>query len=118
VYTVELLNRGAVSAAWSLAPSVLRSGTSFEFEPSVGELPPGGSTSITTNLLSSVLGPFDEAFNINVLGAEAPLVLTLRGRVVGPQFALDTTALDFGCMACGFRYNSCVTTTTTPHAAL
>lgn len=52
---------------------------------------------------SELLGPFEETFCWLLKGRAAPVPLVVRGSVVGPTFSLDSTQLDYGLAAFGFR---------------
>jgi hypothetical protein len=54
-------------------------------------------------LLSDVLGSFEETFQWMLRGSDQPVLLHIKGEVVGPQFELDTKQLDFGLVSFGFR---------------
>lgn len=103
-YEVELLNRGKVEADWLLQPCHTRFGSKFSFDPSAGVLQPGESQAINVRLLSDTLGQFDEVFQLFLKGSSKPVSLSIKGAVVGPQFLLDTQALDYGIMSYGFRW--------------
>jgi hypothetical protein len=59
---------------------------------------------IAVRLLSDILGQFEESFQLFLTGSSRPVPLVFRGAVVGPQFTLDTQALDYGIMSYGFRW--------------
>jgi hypothetical protein len=103
-YEVELLNRGKVDAEWVLQPCHTRFGSKFSFSPSSGLLQPGAAQVIAVRLLSDILGQFEESFQLFLAGSSRPVPLAFRGAVVGPQFTLDTQALDYGIMSYGFRW--------------
>jgi hypothetical protein len=58
---------------------------------------------INVYLLSDVLGSFEETFQWMLRGSDQPVLLHVKGEVVGPQFELDTKQLDFGLVSFGFR---------------
>jgi hydrocephalus-inducing protein len=103
-YEVELLNRGKVDTEWMLQPCHTRFGSKFSFSPSSGLLQPGAGQVIAVRLLSDILGQFEESFQLFLTGSSRPVPLVFRGAVVGPQFTLDTQALDYGIMSYGFRW--------------
>jgi hydrocephalus-inducing protein len=103
-YEVELLSRGKVDAEWTLQPCHTRFGSKFSFSPSSGLLQPGAAQVIAVRLLSDILGQFEESFQLFLAGSSRPVPLAFRGAVVGPQFTLDTQALDYGIMSYGFRW--------------
>jgi hydrocephalus-inducing protein len=102
-YDVELLNKGKVEAQWSLQPCNTRFGSKFTFSPETGVLPAGARQNIRVQLLSDCLGRFSEAFQLQLKGSWTPLLLNIKGEVVGPQFTLDSKGVDFGIVSYGFR---------------
>jgi hydrocephalus-inducing protein len=103
-YEVELLNRGKVDAEWVLQPCHTRFGSKFSFSPSSGLLQPGAGQVIAVRLLSDIMGQFEESFQLFLTGSSRPVPLVFKGNVVGPQFELDTQALEYGIMSYGFRW--------------
>lgn len=102
-YELELLNKGKVDAAWTLQHSHTRFGSKFSFSPDSGVLPVGQGQIISTTLLSDCLGKFDEAFQLQLVGNPGPMIFSIRGQVVGPQFEIDTQQLDFNIASFGFK---------------
>jgi hydrocephalus-inducing protein len=102
-YEVELQNRGKIVAEYSLLPPTTAMASKFRFEPSQGSLEPMGLQSIKVALLSDLLGGFEESFHWAIRGLLTPLVLQLKGSVVGPAFEVDVAELDFGIVSVGFR---------------
>jgi hydrocephalus-inducing protein len=102
-YELELINRSRVEARWALEPSHSRFGSKFAFSPGAGLLAPGQSATVCVRLLADCLGRMDELFQVHVAGCAKPVTITIRGEVVGPQFALDVKQLDFGITSFGFR---------------
>lgn len=102
-YQVELLNKGKVDAHWSLQPCHTPFGSKFSFSPTEGVLQPGAGQVMDVRLLSDRLGQFDESFQVQLKGSFKPVILNIRGAVVGPQFALDVQSLDYSIASYGFR---------------
>ena len=94
-YDVDLINQGDISAAYELAPSYSVFGSKFRFEPSVGNLMVAHREKVKISFSSDVLGEFEESFEWALLGTPLPLILTLRGKVIGPTFHIDQQILDF-----------------------
>ena len=113
-YEVELVNRGEIECTFERIDGGENSGMSgsgrvFSFEPSSGILQVGQSQTITVTLCSETLGVFDESFEFEIAGGERNAFLDFRGRVIGPTFALDCDALNFGVNALGFRNTKTLT---------
>eukprot|EP00775_Hariotina_reticulata_P008964 gene8964-9139_t len=104
-YDVELLNKGKVEAQWSLQPCNTRFGSKFTFSPETGALSAGATQNIRVQLLSDCLGQLSESFQLQLKGSWTPLLLRIKGEVVGPQFTLDSQMIDFGIVSYGFRYH-------------
>ena len=94
-YDVDLINQGDISAAYELAPSFSVFGSKFKFEPSAGTLMVASREKVRISFSSDVLGEFEESFEWALLGTPLPLILTLRGKVIGPTFHIDQQVLDF-----------------------
>jgi len=54
-------------------------------------------------LLSDCLGHFSESFQLQLKGSWTPLLLNIKGEVVGPQFTPGLKEVDFGIVSYGFR---------------
>jgi hypothetical protein len=94
-YDVDLINQGDISAAYELAPAYSVFGSKFNFEPCSGTLAVGHRKKVKIAFSSDVLGEFEESFEWALLGTPQPLILTLRGKVIGPTFHIDQQVLDF-----------------------
>ena len=104
-YEVEIVNRGSIPARWH-APSTDEGGwaSKFTFEPTTDFLPIGGHSTVALTFLSEDLGTFDENFEFILEGCASPMVLKVKGAVIGPSFRLDEQSLSFGNVAFGFKH--------------
>jgi hydrocephalus-inducing protein len=101
-YDVDLINQGDISASYELAPTFSVFGSKFKFEPSSGTLMVARREKVKISFSSDVLGDFEESFEWALLGTPMPLILTLRGKVIGPTFHIDQQILDFKCVSVAF----------------
>ena len=104
-YEVEIVNRGSIAARWN-AP-VAEEGawaSKFVFEPKTDFLPIGGHCTVQVTFRSDELGDFDEQFPFKLVGCAEPMLLKVKGTVIGPSFRLDTQQLAFGNVAFGFKH--------------
>ncbi|KAL7750642.1 hypothetical protein RI367_003984 [Sorochytrium milnesiophthora] len=106
VYEVLLENVGEISATYAVCPRQTLFGPRFQFEPDQGVLDPGARRLIRIRFAPVLLGDFFEEFSWDIQGALAPLRLSFRGRVIGPTFQFDVSALDFGHCSLGFRHRN------------
>ncbi|KAI9095517.1 hypothetical protein DFS34DRAFT_651319 [Phlyctochytrium arcticum] len=104
VHTYELTveNRGDIGAHFKLIPSLSDFGPKFTFSPSEGFLPVGARVPISIRFHPTSLGLLFEEFQWVLEGAEDPIILTFKGKVIGPTFRFDQESLDFGTVAYGF----------------
>ncbi|XP_025031084.1 hydrocephalus-inducing protein-like [Python bivittatus] len=101
-YEAILSNQGAIDALFNLMwPSTVL-GACFTFQPSEGIIVPGGHQAIHITFSSTVLGHFFEEFKFNVNGSPQPVILVIRGCVIGPTFHFSVPSLNFGDVSFGF----------------
>jgi hypothetical protein len=58
---------------------------------------------IQVAIFSDVLGPFEESFQWLLKFSSEPVMLNIKGKVVGPHFQLDVDDLQYGIVSYGFR---------------
>ncbi|CAM5150043.1 unnamed protein product [Eretmochelys imbricata] len=107
-YEAILYNKGAIDALFNLIPPSTALGACFTFDPKEGIILPGGLQAIQISFSSTILGEFTEEFKFSVNGAPEPVILTIRGCVIGPTFHFNVPSLNFGDVSFGFpRSLSC-----------
>ncbi|EMP25540.1 Hydrocephalus-inducing protein like protein [Chelonia mydas] len=107
-YEAILCNKGAIDALFNLIPPSTALGACFTFDPKEGIILPGGLQAIQISFNSTILGEFTEEFKFSVNGAPEPVILTIRGCVIGPTFHFNVPSLNFGDVSFGFpRSLSC-----------
>ncbi|KAJ3287536.1 hypothetical protein HK104_008544 [Borealophlyctis nickersoniae] len=117
-YEVLLENRGEIDVTFSLIPSASLFGPKFTFEPTSGELKVGEQTAIEVTFRSDILGEFEEEFKWALKGSPEPLLLSFKGRVVGPTFHFDTPTLNFRKISYGFTHTRTITLVNTSHISM
>ncbi|KAM6352746.1 hydrocephalus-inducing protein homolog isoform 6-T13 [Alca torda] len=112
-YEAILFNKGAINALFSLVPPATALGSCFTFLPEEGIILPDELQAIQISFRSTILGKFTEEFRFNVNGAPEPVILTIRGCVIGPTFHFSVPSLHFGDISFGFPHTlSCRLTNT------
>ncbi|NXQ99391.1 HYDIN protein, partial [Sagittarius serpentarius] len=112
-YEAVLFNKGAIDALFNLVPPATALGSCFTFLPREGVILPDGLQVIQISFSSTILGQFTEEFTFGVNGSPEPVILTIRGCVIGPTFHFDVPCLCFGDVSFGFpRTLSCRLTNT------
>lgn len=104
-YQVSIINKGDIPAVWSFLPTYSRLSNRFKFSPSMGYLDVGKSQVIDIQFCSDILGEFNERFHISLQGSEDPLVLTIKGQIVGPTFHFDCSEIEFGVVSFGILHS-------------
>ncbi|KAL9822953.1 hydrocephalus-inducing protein-like [Geothlypis trichas] len=104
VYEVELLNLGAIDAAFTYIPSAANVGFCFKFAPEQGIIAAGGSQTIQMFFSATVAGRFQEEFQFSVAGSPMSAMLGVRGCVTGPSSHFEVNELDFGDISPGSTY--------------
>ncbi|XP_059716702.1 hydrocephalus-inducing protein-like [Haemorhous mexicanus] len=104
VYEVKLMNRGALDAPFTCIPSATKVGSCFKFAPEEGIIAAGGSQTVQISFSATVLGSFEEEFQLRVAGSPMPAILTIKGSVSALSLHFDLPELDFGDISFGFPY--------------
>jgi hydrocephalus-inducing protein len=95
-------------------------GPKFSFNPTEGVLQIGEEQIIEVTFVPDSLGDFNASFQwdikvkhqfhvsavftVFVQNAAAPVVVSFKGRMLGPTFEVDTQSLDFGIASVGFMH--------------
>ncbi|XP_053255366.1 hydrocephalus-inducing protein homolog [Podarcis raffonei] len=103
-YEAILSNKGAIDALFSLIWPSTALGACFTFQPSEGIIEPGGHQAIQVTFSCTILGQFFEEFKFSVNGSPQPVILVIRGCVIGPTFHFNVPSLDFGDVSFGFPH--------------
>ncbi|XP_059716706.1 hydrocephalus-inducing protein-like [Haemorhous mexicanus] len=104
VYEVKLMNQGALDAPFTCIPSATKVGSCFKFAPEEGIIAAGGSQTVQISFSATVLGSFEEEFQLRVAGSPMPAILTIKGSVSALSLHFDLPELDFGDISFGFPY--------------
>ncbi|KAJ1558923.1 hypothetical protein HK096_003058, partial [Nowakowskiella sp. JEL0078] len=89
-------NRGEIDVKFTVNYPKSQFAPKFNFKPEIGSLGIGESQKIIISFNSDILGEFLEEFNWNLEGAQEPLLMICKGKVVGPTFNLSTSQINFG----------------------
>uniref|UniRef100_A0A670KA82 HYDIN axonemal central pair apparatus protein n=1 Tax=Podarcis muralis TaxID=64176 RepID=A0A670KA82_PODMU len=103
-YEAILSNKGAIDALFRLIWPSTALGACFTFQPSEGIIEPGGHQAIQVTFSCTILGQFFEEFKFSVNGSPQPVILVIRGCVIGPTFHFNVPSLDFGDVSFGFPH--------------
>ena len=82
--------RGEIEACFRRLPSDSLFSSKLSFSPESGVIPVGGSQVISVQLLSDLLGAFDETFEWELNGTSQLVKLQFKGRVGGPIYKVGT----------------------------
>ena len=95
-------NRGDIELEYKLRESKGVFGPLFRFSPSAGYLKVGEQVKIDIFFAPDSLGNIYEEFEWDLTGSPEPLILTFKGRSVGPSLHLNVDRINFGKIAYGF----------------
>ncbi|XP_030907675.2 hydrocephalus-inducing protein homolog [Melopsittacus undulatus] len=110
---VLLLNRGVIETPFGMVYPERALDSCFVFAPREGMLLPFQHQIIWISFNATVLGQFTEEFQFSVKGSPEPLMLTVSGCVIGPEFHFDVSSFCFGDISFGFPRTLCCCLTNT-----
>jgi hydrocephalus-inducing protein len=99
---VVLENRGDIELEYNLRETRGVFGPSFRFKPSAGHLNVGEQVRIDVFFAPDNLGSIYEEFEWDLNGASEPLLLTFKGKCVGPNIHSNIDKINFGKVSFGF----------------
>ncbi|NXO85673.1 HYDIN protein, partial [Sitta europaea] len=112
-----LINQGAINAPFTLTASTsyIAMGCYFDIVPEEGIIAPGGIQTLQVWFKATVPGECEEEFRFSVAGSPMPVILTIKGHVIGPTLDFNISELNFGDISFGFPCTkTCRLTNTSP----
>ncbi len=106
-YELKIKNTGDIEAHYQLRKNINNSNTSnllnkFKFTPEEGILAIGEEQRIEVTFTPDSLGELNVPVEWDLKRAASPLVVTFKGKLLGPTFDVDVDLLDFGIVSYGF----------------
>lgn len=95
-------NRGDIELEYKLREARGVFGPLFRFNPSAGHLNVGEQVKIDVFFVPDNLGSIYEEFEWDLNGSPEPLLLTFKGKSVGPNIHLNLDKINFGKISFGF----------------
>lgn len=107
-YQVMFINTGKAVVEFEMEPRTVP-GLIFEFSPTTGTIPVGGSIPMNIRFVANSVCSFTETFVFQVKGSTIcrPSLL-FYGKIIGPSYALSVKSIDFGVCSFGFMYKKTV----------
>jgi hydrocephalus-inducing protein len=100
---VVIRNVADIELTFSLAKNNTHQFASkFHFEPESGTLAVGEEKTIRVTFKPDSLGDFEVPFEFNLNRAASPLILTFKGKLLGPTFHFEEEELNFDFVSFGF----------------
>lgn len=95
-------NRGDIELEYKLRDPRGVFGPLFRFEPRSGHLNVGEQVKIDVFFAPDNLGSIYEEFEWDLIGSLEPIILTFKGKSVGPNIHLNIDRINFGKVSLGF----------------
>lgn len=104
-YNINITNIGSIKCDYALSSN---NSSVINIIPNNGVLDVDQSHLLEIIVTSNCLGEFSEFFEFNLSGSPNPLILQVKGHIVGPTFTYNLNKIDFGKISYSFKYTKAI----------